>query len=76
MIRAAVLISLGALALAGCAEREQSATGIKSDQQAFQGTNKQPPFMATGWKPGDRAAWEAQLKTRTVNGQNDYVKVP
>lgn len=75
MIRTTVLIALGALALAGCAEREQTATGIKSDQQVYVGTNKQPPFMAAGWKAGDRAAWEQQVKTRT-QGQNDYVKVP
>jgi hypothetical protein len=76
VIRAALLIALGAFALAGCAEREQTANGIKSDAQAFQGTNKQPPFMASGWKPGDRADWESKLKVRTVQGQNDYVKVP
>lgn len=76
MIRAAILVALGALSLAGCAEREQNASGIKSDAQAFQGTNKQPPYMAPGWKPGDRSAWEQQLKVRTVQGQNDYAKVP
>lgn len=76
MIRASLLLALGALALAGCAEREQTSTGIKSDQQVFQGTSKQPPYMTAGWKQGDRADWEAKLKTRTVNGQNDYVKVP
>ena len=75
MIRAAFLIAAGALALAGCAEREQTASGIKSDQQVYQGTGKQPPFMAAGWKQGDRAAWEQQIKVRT-QGQNDYVKVP
>jgi hypothetical protein len=62
--------------LAACAEREQTANGIKTDAAAFSGTNKQPPFMAAGWKPGDRNAWEQQLKVRTVNGQNDYAKVP
>ncbi len=76
MIKSTLVIALGALALAGCAEREQTSSGIKTDQQAFQGTNKQPPFMASGWKPGDRAAWESQLKVRTVQGQNDYAKVP
>jgi hypothetical protein len=76
VIRASVLIAVGALVLAGCAEREQTSSGIKSDQHAFQGTNKQPPYMAAGWKPGDRAAWEAHLKVRTVQGQNDYAKVP
>jgi hypothetical protein len=74
--RTFLLLSLAALAVAGCAEREQTASGIKSDTAPFSGTNKQPPFTAVGWKPGDRANWEQQLKTRTVNGQNDYVKVP
>lgn len=74
-MRAAVLVVLVALALAGCAEKEQTASGIKSDQQAFQGTNH-AVFTAAGWKPGDRASWEAGLKNRTVQGQNDYVKVP
>jgi hypothetical protein len=71
-----MILAAGALALAGCAEKEQTASGVKSDAAPFQGTSKQPPFMAAGWKPGDRAAWEQQLKVRTVNGQNDYVKVP
>ena len=65
-----------AVLLAACAEREQTANGIKSDAAAFNGTNRQPPFMAAGWKQGDRGAWEQQLKVRTVNGQNDYDKVP
>ncbi|MGV3493066.1 MAG: hypothetical protein ACO1OY_04295 [Ramlibacter sp.] len=72
----AMILAAGALALAGCAEKEQTASGVKSDAAPFQGTSKQPPFMAAGWKAGDRATWEQQLKVRTVNGQNDYVKVP
>ena len=77
-MRTLLVLSLAtaALALAACAEREQTASGIKSDAAPFQGTSKQPPFMAAGWKQGDRANWEQQLKVRTVNGQNDYVKVP
>jgi predicted small secreted protein len=69
-------VAAAAFALAACAEREQTGGSIKSDAAPYAGTNKQPPFMAVGWKPGDRNAWEAQVKTRTVNGQNDYVKVP
>lgn len=77
MIRAAsVLVAVGALALAGCGEREQNASGVKSDAQVHVGTNKQPPYMAVGWKPGDRAAWEQHMKVRTVQGQNEYAKVP
>jgi hypothetical protein len=75
VIRAALLIAVGALALAGCAEREQTATGLKSDAAPFAGTNR-AAFTANGWKPGDRASWEQQLKVRTVQGQNDYAKVP
>ena len=76
MIRFSLILAAGAIALAGCAEREQTASGIKSDATPFSGTNKQPPYMAAGWKPGDKADWEAKLKVRTVNGQNEYVKVP
>jgi hypothetical protein len=75
-VRTVLVLSLAVLAFAGCAEREQTANGIKSDAAPFNGTSKQPPYMAVGWKPGDRGAWEQQLKVRTVNGQNDYAKVP
>ena len=75
-MRTILILSVAAagFALAGCAEREQTASGIKSDAAPFQGTNRQ--FMAPGWKPGDRNNWEQALKVRTVQGQNDYVKVP
>ena len=63
-----------AVVLAACAEREQTASGIKSDAAAYQGTNH--PFVVPGWKPGDRNSWEQQMKVRTVQGQNDYAKVP
>jgi hypothetical protein len=69
-----IAIACGALLLAGCAEREQTATGVKTDSSPYGGTNK--PFVAAGWKPGDRGSWEQQLKVRTVQGQNDYAKVP
>jgi len=76
-MRIAMILAAGAVvALAGCADKEQTASGIKTDTAPFNGTNRQPPYMAAGWKPGERAAWEQQLKVRTVNGQNDYVKVP
>jgi len=68
LIATAVLIALG-----GCTESPQTATGIKSDAPAFQGTNM--PYAAAGWKQGDRNSWEQQLKTRAQTGQNDYAKV-
>jgi hypothetical protein len=74
MRTAAILAAAAVLALAGCAEKEQTASGIKTDTAPYQGTNH--PFVTPGWKPGDRASWEQQLKVRTVQGQNDYAKVP
>ena len=68
------LTALAVLSLTGCAEREQTARGIKTDTPAFQGTNR--PFVVSGWRPGDRNSWEQQMKVRTVMGQNDYAKVP
>jgi hypothetical protein len=75
MIRNFIVIVLAAVALAGCAETDQTATGIKSDAQPFEGTGHPPPFMAGGWKPGDRTSWEQHLKVRTQRGQNDYAKI-
>ncbi|HEX2543333.1 MAG TPA: hypothetical protein VHL79_00550 [Ramlibacter sp.] len=76
MKRTALILAVAAFAASGCAEREQTSSGIKSDASPWQGTSKQPPYMAGGWKQGDKADWESKLKVRTVNGQNDYVKVP
>lgn len=73
-MRTAWILALGAMALAGCADKEQTATGYKSDAAPFNGTNR--PFVASGWKPGDRNSWEQHLKTRAQNGQNDYAKTP
>jgi membrane-bound lytic murein transglycosylase B len=28
--------------------------------------------MQSGWKAGDKAGWEAQLKARQQYGQNEY----
>jgi hypothetical protein len=72
-MKIALLIAASALALAGCAERDQDASGVATDTQAFQGTGM--PYTAAGWKPGDRDSWERQLKVRTVQ-QNEYAKVP
>ena len=60
-------------ALAACTEQPQTlGSGARPDSPSFQGTGM--AFSAPGWKPGDRASWEQQLKTRTQN-QNDYTRV-
>jgi len=70
-------IPLGAaalLALAGCAEPDQTETGVRSDTAVWQGTGVKP-FVASGWNAGDKNSWEQHLKVRTQQGQNDYAKV-
>ena len=60
-----------AATLAACAEKPQTLeSGVKVDVQAFEGTGM--PYAAAGWKQGEKASWEQQLKVRTQNGQNEY----
>ena len=64
----------GLAALAACAERPQTLdNGVKVDAQAFQGTGM--AYAVPGWKQGDKVSWEQHMKTRTQNGQNDYIRV-
>ena len=74
MTRLAVLVPvLVALAgLSACGEKPQTLGGRKSDSAAFEGA--QNPFVAPGWKPGDKGSWEQGLKARMQNSQNEYSK--
>ncbi len=73
-MKRSLLLVAAALALAACGEKPQAMKdNPKQDTSAFQGTGM--PFVAPGWKVGDKPSWEAQLKARTQNGQNDYTKV-
>ncbi|GAA4330546.1 hypothetical protein GCM10023165_04330 [Variovorax defluvii] len=81
MKRAACLVVLSAAAmlLAACGEKPQTnAEGVKLDAAPWTGTGAKADagtaFTASGWKVGDKAAWEQQLKTRAQNGQNDYTR--
>jgi hypothetical protein len=63
-----------AIALAACTEKPQTVgEGARHDAAAFQGPTT--AFTAAGWKPGEKNSWEQALKTRTVNGQNEYTRV-
>ncbi len=72
-LRAAAVL-LAAVGLAGCGEEPQQGTQAerKVDTQAWDGA--QAKYTADGWKAGDRASWERQLKQRTQQ-QNEYVRV-
>ncbi|HEV7915727.1 MAG TPA: hypothetical protein VGP22_18340 [Albitalea sp.] len=57
--------------LAACGERVQTANPRKSDTAAWQGADN--PYGAAGWKAGDKASWDEQMRTRALT-QNEYAK--
>lgn len=65
-IALALLAALGA-----CGEKPQTGAGNGGDTPAYTGSAS-PAFMQPGWKAGDKAEWQAQLKTRQQYGQNEY----
>ena len=71
---AAVLVA----ALGACTERsqklDQAHAGKKADAQPWMVSDAaNPAFRAPGWKDGDKAAWEEQLRKRN-QAQNDYAR--
>lgn len=69
------LIAIAALALgtlAACGEKPQTGAGIRGDAAPYAGTGSN--FTEPGWKAGDKASWEAQLKARQQYGQNEYTR--
>ena len=59
--------------LSACGEKPQEMGGaVRQDTAAFNGT--QTPFVASGWKQGDKTSWEQHLRVRTQTTQNEYTK--
>lgn len=75
MKRLLILVSLfaGLAGLAACGEKPQTMGGVKRDVAPFDGAKN--PFVAQGWKPGDKTSWEQQLKARTQRTQNEYSRI-
>ncbi|MEY4748409.1 MAG: hypothetical protein RIQ60_623 [Pseudomonadota bacterium] len=69
MILAAASLTL----LAACGEKPQTASGRKSDAQAWSGARD--GFVAPGWKAGDKTSWDEQMRARGQN-QNEYSRAP
>jgi len=68
---AVVVVSIAAMG-AGC-EKQQTASGRKSDAKPWQGA-PDDPYVVSGWKAGDQGSWEVQIRERAQT-QNDYNKV-
>ena len=66
------LVSL-ALLLSACAEKAQTSGTQKTDSKPWEGA--QTGYVASGWKAGDQASWEEQMKVRS-QGQNEYSRAP
>jgi hypothetical protein len=62
---------VAAAALAACTEKPQTASARKSDSKAWEGAAG--GFVAPGWKVGDEASWEAQMRHR-AQSQNEYAR--
>ncbi|MDP3670391.1 MAG: hypothetical protein WA191_04695 [Telluria sp.] len=67
-----VAVFLSVLSLVACGEKEQSASSSQPDAKAWEGTAN--VHTAKGYTPGQKAAWENQLRAR-AQAQNEYLKV-
>jgi hypothetical protein len=68
----AIAVLMGASLLAGCGDKPQILdVNAKGPDAAPWAASASSPFYAADWKGGDKAAWEAQIRTRN-QGQNDY----
>ena len=64
----------GLLLAAGCGDAPQGSAGVrKSDAKPWEPS--QNAYVAEGWKAGDQASWEQQLRQRAQN-QNEYARAP
>ena len=64
------------LALGACGEAPQDLTGqgAKLDGAPYTGVGSSQ-YAQSGWKVGDKASWEQQLKARAQYGQNDFTRM-
>ena len=72
-MRGALILAGLLAALAGCAEQPQTPGTRKVDSKPWQGAEN--GYVATGWKAGDEASWDLQMRNRS-QAQNEYARVP
>ncbi len=70
----AFLICTSAVLLAACGELDQSqaADRYQPDAKAYEGAKN--AYVVPGWTPGDKTAWEKQIRTRGQT-QNEYQRI-
>ena len=68
-LRGTISLAMMAVAVVGCSEKPQTASARKTDAKGWDLSRS--GSLASGWKGGDQAAWEQQLRTR-AEAQNEY----
>lgn len=70
-----LIVAVLAAGLAACGEKPQTAQPAmkKSDGKAWDAA--QNGYVEPGWKSGDEASWETQMRARAQN-QNEYTRAP
>ncbi len=72
-MRQALWVSAVLAAVFGLSACSDSSSGAKAakkvDGKSWEGAGS--AYAASGWKPGDKATWEEQLRAR-AQSQNDY----
>jgi len=72
MRRVAAILACGILgALSACGERDQSTANAKRSADKPAWDSPKSNYDAAGYTPGDKGAWETQLRER-AQAQNDY----
>jgi len=72
-MKPALLAFALALALGGCDKSQTLHSGHASDTPPWDAASD--PFVAPGWKAGEKASWESQIRNRTA-AQNEYLRTP
>ena len=72
-LTASTMAAMAVALLGACGDKPQElGSAARQDTPAFNGTGS--PFVASGWKQGDKTSWEQHLRARTQHSQNDYSK--
>ena len=72
MMRSTIAMAMMAACVGGCGDKPQTlgaASAKKADGKAWEASKS--AYLAEGWKTGDQASWEAQMRAR-AQGQNEY----
>jgi hypothetical protein len=68
-----IVIALALAAAVASCEKSQSGPSARGrDTEPWDAARN--PFVVPGWKSGDEASWESQIRNRTA-GQNEYPRI-